>query len=200
MGNTTKTPEELKKEEEKKADAEAKKAEADAKKADAAAKKAEEEAKKAEEEANLKAEEAKKAEEEAEAKRLADAEKLKNEVSLYNVLGKKVKTEDYFFKNIIPAGFAGTCGKPVDREDLISVFHKVFKPEDNILFYKQVDKEVYIVIIPLKYATEVGDSEDSLEGDFQKHAISFINEGSVNLDTMRQKLEKINKFVKYSDR
>ena len=119
---------------------------------------------------------------------------------LFNVLGKEVPEEDYFFKGVVPPGFSGTCGKPVEREDLIEVFHKVFKPSDNILFYKQLDKEVYIVIIPIRYSTDIGDFNDSVEGDFQKHAISFLNEGSVNIDTMRQKLEKINKFVNYSDR
>ena len=68
------------------------------------------------------------------------------------------------------------------------------------MFYKQADKEVYLVIIPIKNATTIGDFNNSFEGDFQKHAISFLNEGSVNLDTLRQKLEKINKFVKYTDR
>jgi len=124
----------------------------------------------------------------------------KSTLVLKNVLGKEVKKEDYFYKGTVPAGFEGTCGKPVDREDLITVFHKVFKPKDNILFYKQSDKEVYIVIIPIKYATEIGDFNDSIESDFQKHAISFLNEGSVNIDTMKQKLERINKFVNYSDR
>jgi len=126
--------------------------------------------------------------------------KTDKESILRNVLGKVVPEKDYFYKGIIPAGFLGTCGKPVDREDLITLFHKVFKKEDNILFYKQSDKEVYIVIVPIKYATEIGDFNDSLDGDFQKHAISFLDEGSVNLDTMRKKLERINKFVKYSDR
>jgi len=127
-------------------------------------------------------------------------EKVVEEITLFNVLGKEVPLSEYFYKGITPPGFKGTCGNPVDREDLIDVFHKVFKPKDNILFYRQLDKEVYLVIIPLKYATEVGASEDSIDGDFQKHAISFLNEGSVNLDTMRQKLERINKFVNYSDR
>jgi len=119
---------------------------------------------------------------------------------LRNVLGKEVPEDDYFYKGIIPPGFENTCGAPVDREELVEVFHKVFKPEDNILFYKQSDKEVYIVIIPVRYATEVGDFNDSIEGDFQKHAISFLTEGSVNIDTMRKKLERIVKFVNYSDR
>ena len=140
------------------------------------------------------------AEKEAEAKRIADAKKAKEEVVIYNTSGEEMKLSDYFYKGIIPAGFIGTCGKPVDREDLLTVFNKVFKPKDNILFYRQADKEVYLIIIPLKYSTAVGESEDSLEGDFQKHAISFLNEGSVNPDTLRQKLEKITNFVKYTDR
>ena len=141
-----------------------------------------------------------KADKEADAKKLVDAEKAKKEVILKNALGKEVKSSEYFYKGILPAGFKGTCGKPVDREDLVDIFHKVFKPKDNILFYKQLDKEVYIIIIPIKYATEIGDFNDSIKGDFQKHAISFLNEGSVNIDTMRQKLERIKQFVNYSDR
>ena len=123
-----------------------------------------------------------------------------NEVILKNVFGKEMNKKEYFYKGIVPAGFEGTCGNIVDREELITVFHKVFKPADNILFYKQADKEVYIVIIPIKYSTEIGDFNDSLDGAFQKHAISFLSEGSVNPDTLRKKLERINKFVNYSDR
>ena len=119
---------------------------------------------------------------------------------LRNTSGKEVPESDYFFGGVVPAGFEGTCGKPVDREDLISVFDKVFNPADNILFYKQSDKEVYLVIIPIKNAITIGDFNNSMEGDFQKHAISFLNEGSVNLDTLKMKLQRINKFVKYSDR
>ena len=119
---------------------------------------------------------------------------------LANILGEEVLEADYFHKGIVPPGFEGTCGKPVDREDLVELFHKVFKPADNILFYKQLDKEVYLVIVPIKYSTSIGDFNDSIEGDFQKHAISFLNEGSVNLDTMRKKLEVVKKFINYSDR
>ena len=133
-----------------------------------------------------------------EAKKLEDAKDVK--ISLRNILGKEVPTTDYFYKGIVPAGFEGTCGKPVDREDLVELFHKVFKPKDNILFYKQSDKEVYIVIIPIKYSTTIGDFNDSIDGDFQKHAISFLDEGSVNIDTMRKKLERVKNFVNYSDR
>lgn len=117
-----------------------------------------------------------------------------------NTSGKEVIEADYFFNGIVPNDFVKNCGKPVDREDLIGVFNKVFKPEDNILFYKQPDKEVYIIIIPIKYATTIGESNNSINGDFQKHAISFLNEGSVNLDTLKTKLTKISKFVKYTDR
>ena len=88
----------------------------------------------------------------------------------------------------------------MDREDLVSVFNKVFKPEDNILFYKQEDKEVYLVIIPIKFSTTIGEFNNSIAGDFQKHAISFLNEGSVNVDSLKAKLERIQKFVKYTDR
>jgi hypothetical protein len=128
----------------------------------------------------------------------ASVKKLK--FMLKNSTGKDVPSSDYFYKGIIPSGFEGTCGKPVDREDLLTVFNKVFKPSDNILFYKQQDKEVYLVIVPLKYSDSVGDAHDSLDGDFQKHAISFLTEGSVNVDSLRQKLEKIKKFVKFNDR
>ena len=121
-------------------------------------------------------------------------------VTLYNTAGVEVPVVDYLFKGVTSPGFEGTCGKPVDREDLLGVFNKVFKPSDNVLFYKQRDKEVYLVIVPIKYSTEIGDHNDSLAGDFQKHAISFLNEGSVNLETMREKLERINSHVKYSDR
>lgn len=121
-------------------------------------------------------------------------------VTIKNTSGKEVPLTDYFYKGIVPSGFERTCGKPVDREDLLSVFNKVFKTFDNILFYKQEDKEVYLIIIPLKYSDSVGLAHDSIDGDFQKHALSFLNEGSVNLDTLRQKLEVIKKFVKYTDR
>lgn len=125
---------------------------------------------------------------------------LPKKVVLRNTLGEEVPSSDYFYKGVVSSGFEGTCGKPVDREELLAVFNKVFKPADKILFYRQLDKEVYLVIIPIKYSTEIGDSQNSIEGDFQKHAISFLNEGSVNTDTLRKKLEQINKFVKYSDR
>lgn len=121
-------------------------------------------------------------------------------IILMNTSGKEVSPNDYFFKGIIPSGFVGTCGRPVDREELLIVFNKVFKPEYNFLFYKASDKEVYIIIPPIKNSTTIGENNNSLEGDFQKHAISFLNEGSVNLDTLKVKLERIVKFCKFDER
>jgi hypothetical protein len=127
-------------------------------------------------------------------------EKVVKKIVLKNSLGKDVKEEDYFFGGSAPTSFEGTCGKPVDREDLLDVFNKVFKPEDSFLFYKSRDKEVYLVIVPIKYSTTIGEFNNSLEGDFQKHAISFLNEGSVNLDTLKLKLKRILPFCKFTDR
>jgi hypothetical protein len=49
--------------------------------------------------------------------------------------------------------------------------------------------------VPLKYSSIIGIDHDSLDGEFQTHAISFLNEGSVNLDTLRMKLEKVSKTI-----
>ena len=122
------------------------------------------------------------------------------DVVMKNTSGEEVDPKDYFFKGVVLPSFEKTCGKPVDREDLLQVFNKVFKPEDNILFYKQLDKEVYLIIVPLKYSKEIGEDQSSIVGDFQKHAISFLNEGQVNLDSLRKKLEMIKNFVSYTDR
>ena len=119
---------------------------------------------------------------------------------LRNVLGKEVSVDDYFFNGVLPTGFEVICGKPVDREELLDVFSKVFKPSDDILFYKHVDKEVYLIIIPIKYSTEIGKDKGSVDGDFQKHCLSFLTEGSVNVDSLKQKLERIVRFVNYTDR
>ena len=121
-------------------------------------------------------------------------------VLLMNTSGKEVKQKDYFFEGVMLPSFEKTCGKAVDREDLLEVFNKVFKPEDNILFYRQLDKEVYIIIVPIKYSTSIGENNNSITGDFQKHALSFLNEGQVNLESLRSKLERIKTFVKYTDR
>ena len=140
---------------------------------------------------------------EAEKKAAEDAKKTK--IILKNVLGEDVSEDDYFFKSkdkdgkIVggaPSYFNRICGFPVDREDLIEVFNRVFDPKYGFLFYKTRDTEVYIVIVPIKHSDTIGSFNDSMAGDFQKHALSFINEGSVNLDSLRMKLEKIAKTIK----
>jgi len=50
---------------------------------------------------------------------------------------------------------------------------------------------VYLVIVPLRYAKTVSEATESQPGDFQKHALSFINEGSVNMDTLKMKSAKV---------
>ena len=126
--------------------------------------------------------------------------KTAKKLVIKNSVGKEVDEVDYFFGGKAPTSFEASCGLPVDREDLLEVFNKVFKPEDNILFYKAKDKEVYIVIIPIKFSSSVGVDYNSIEGDFQKHAISFITEGSVNLETLKMKLKRIVPFIKFTDR
>jgi len=128
------------------------------------------------------------------------AAKPVKKVVLKNTIGEEVSEADYFFGGKAPSSFEASCGYAVDREDLLEVFNKVFNPKDNILFYKARDKEVYLVIIPIKYSSTVGEHNNSTEGDFQKHAISFLTEGSVNLDTLKLKLKRIVPFVKFSDR
>lgn len=134
--------------------------------------------------------------------------KKKSSIILKNIDGKDVAEKDYFFPGKDKDGnityalpyFNSVCGLPVDREDMIEVFKKVFgAAASEFLFYKCKNQEVYIVIVPLSRATVVGESEDSLGGDFQKHAISFISEGSVNLETLKLKLRKISGFLKRSE-
>jgi len=133
-----------------------------------------------------------------------EKEKKVKSIILKNTEGKDVPEGDYFYSDkgngTAHPDFNNMFGIPVDREDMIEIFNKTFKPSDNFLFYRQKDKEVYIIIIPLKYATAVSRENDSVEGDFQKHAISFIGEGSVNLDTLKAKLKQIVKFCNFSDR
>ncbi len=123
---------------------------------------------------------------------------------LKNPAGKDVDEKDYFFsregEDTAPAYFNKSCGFPVDREELNEVFNRIFNPSKGVLFYKQRDKEVYIIIVPLKYSTAVGVHNDSIEGDFQRHAISFLNEGSVNINTLEQKLRKVASTIDLTDK
>jgi len=150
-----------------------------------------------------KKEEAIKAKEVEEAKDKAK----KNTFVLKDVDGDDVDQADYFFarteEEVIdkvthkattktaPPYFNVICGLPVDREELIEAFKLHFPPRKGFLFYKLKDKEVYLVIIPLKYATTISKSNESRPGDFQRHALSFIGEGSVNIDSLKLKLKRI---------
>lgn len=133
-----------------------------------------------------------------------ETKKAKKQI-LKNTVGEDLNPKDYFYategkKAETPATFNQICGLPVEREDLLDIFNQVFNVNDNILFYKTITKEVYIIIIPLKYSTSVGRTHESIDGDFQKHAISFIQEGSVNLDTLRAKLKRILPFINFNVR
>ena len=129
-----------------------------------------------------------------------DAKKKKVKIVIKNTLGEEVPQSDYFYSrdgsDTAPGFFHDSYGYAVDREDLLAVFNKVFKPKDGILFYKAKDKEVYIIIVPIKHSSTVGASHNSVDGDFQKHALSFITEGSVNLDTLRTKLTRVASTIK----
>ncbi len=129
-----------------------------------------------------------------------DAKKKRINVVLKNTLGEEVLSSDYFFskdgEDTIPSFFSDSYGYPVDREDMLGVFNKIFKPKDGMLFYKAKDKEVYVVIVPLKHSSTVGLSHNSIDGEFQKHALSFVTEGSVNLDTLRNKLIRVASTIK----
>ena len=137
----------------------------------------------------------------AEKRRIAEEDKKKKvKIVIKNTLGEEVPQSDYFYSpdgiDTAPAYFHDVCGYPVDREELLAVFNKVFRPKDGILFYKAKDKEVYLVIVPIKHSSVVGPSHNSVPGDFQKHALSFITEGSVNIDTLRNKLTRVASTIK----
>ncbi|MGI9142560.1 MAG: hypothetical protein ACR2IJ_05170 [Fluviibacter sp.] len=141
---------------------------------------------------------------EADKKKAEAAEKAKPAFTLKNTAGKEVKDSDYFYSTT-PAGYTPTAnmknviGTPVAREDLVEMFDQIFDPKHGILFYKKIDTEVYIVIVPLKYSTSVGRTHESVDGDFQKHAISVIADGSVNMDSFKLKLKRIIPFIKYGE-
>lgn len=132
-----------------------------------------------------------------------EAKKKATKIVLKNTLGEDVPQSDYFYSpdgsDAAPHFFHEVCGYPVDREELLAVFNKVFKPKDGILFYKTKDKEVYLVIVPIKHSSIVGHEHNSVTGDFQKHALSFISEGSVNVDTLRSKLTRVASTIKIAE-
>ena len=127
-----------------------------------------------------------------------EKEASKKKIILRNTSLEDVDQKDYFFKNketgnieTAPAFFNKICGTPVDQEELVTVFDSIFPKKKGFLFYKVQGKELYLVIVPLKYATTIGEQNDSIPGDFQKHAMSFIGEGSVGIESLKQKLTKI---------
>lgn len=148
----------------------------------------------------------------------ANAEKaadfaLKNKIVLKDTDGFDVDQSDYFFPRTedeitydkdgkevsrikattetAPIFFNRVIGMPVDREELIEVFHRHFPRQKGFLFYKKRDSEVYLIIVPLKYAKTISKANESRPGDFQRHALSFITEGSVNVDSLDHKLKRI---------
>jgi hypothetical protein len=141
----------------------------------------------------------------------ADDEARKNVIILKDVDGDDVEQSEYFWPRLekekvgippnekilepttetAPTYFNKSFGIPVDRDELIDVFVQYFPRKKGFLFYKLRDREVYIVIVPLKYAKTISRGNESRPGDFQKHALSFIAEGSVNIDSLKLKLQRI---------
>lgn len=146
--------------------------------------------------------------------------KIDEELVLKNLEGKDMDPANYFYpytedekdakgevkkdgykqgETAIPVKiFNPGCGYPVEREDLIEAFNNVFAPKDGFLFYKSPDKELYCVIVPIQQSTEIGIQHNSQPGDFQRHSISFITEGSVNVDTLTAKLKRAAGTLHYS--
>ncbi len=135
--------------------------------------------------------------------------KKNSDIILMDTQGKEVDEKDYFFSDgseeekkrgaLVPPYFRKVCGIPVAREDMLEVFNSVFNPEDGFLFYKCEDKEVFIIIVPLVWAN-VDEEHGAVSGDAQKHAISFIQEGSVNLETLKMKLKRAAGTIKYENK
>lgn len=130
--------------------------------------------------------------------------KIKEQV-LKNTAGEDVPVADYFFAEegetaVAPGYFNKACGFPVDREDITEIFNRVFKISDNFLLLKTNDKEIYGVLVPLKFATMVSHEDESRLGDCQYHAVSFIPDGSVNLDKFEREMKKIAALIGYDFR
>lgn len=148
----------------------------------------------------------------------AAEEAKKNLVILQDIDGDDVDQADYFWPRLekekvgippnekvleptdqtAPVYFNKICGLPVDREELKEVFLQFFPRSKGFLFYRARDKEVYLVIVPLKYATTISRANESRPGDFQRHALSFIAEGSVNVESLKLKLARIAKHSSIS--
>ncbi len=153
----------------------------------------------------------------AEAEKAAAEEAKKNQIILRDVDGADVDQSEYFFPRDVdeidektqkvihkatnqtaPANFNKMCGMPVEREELIEVFLRHFPRRKGFLFYKSRNMELYLIIVPLKYATTINKATESRPGDFQRHALSFVSEGSVNVDSLNLKLGRIAKHTSIS--
>lgn len=146
-------------------------------------------------------------------KQAADDAK-KTQVILQDIDGDDVEQAEYFWPRLekekvgdkefpvtdqtAPSYFNKICGFPVDHDELKEVFLQYFPRAKGFLFYKARDREVYLVIVPLKYATTISRSNESRPGDFQRHAISFIQEGSVNVESLKLKLARVAKHSSIS--
>ncbi len=144
----------------------------------------------------------------------AEEEAKRNTVILQDVDGDDVDQNEYFWPRLekekvgdktleptdqsAPTYFNKVCGYPVDRDELIEVFLQYFPRKKGFLFYKARNSEVYLIIVPLKYATTISRANESRPGDFQRHALSFIAEGSVNMDSLKLKLARIAKHSSIS--
>ncbi len=148
----------------------------------------------------------------------AEEEAIKHSIILKDVDGDDVDQAEYFFPRVekekvgippnektldptdqtAPAYFNKICGMPVDRDELIEVFLQYFPRSKGFLFYKARDKEVYLIIVPLKFATTISRANESRPGDFQRHALSFITEGSVNVDSLKIKLARVARHTSIS--
>lgn len=118
-----------------------------------------------------------------------------------NTLGEEVDLSKYFIPNhenisVAPNYFNRSHGYPISQnefgfEEMIEVFNKVFDVKDGFLLFKQRTKEVYSVLVPLRYAKELNEAEEANAFDYQIHAISFIKEGGFNIQTFENKLKSI---------
>lgn len=121
-----------------------------------------------------------------------------------NTRGEEVDPADYFYASpgkeaFAPSYFNRACGFPVTYDEWNKIFDSIFDPEDQFVFLKSQNKEVYSVLVPLVF-TEIGEQNDNVDCDFQVHAISFISDGSVSSDRLKLKLKEIAKRIGYEKR
>lgn len=126
---------------------------------------------------------------------------------LKNTKGEDVPDADYFFKGenkevYAPNYFNQLVGYPVDPEfeEVISIFDSIFKPEDNFLLLKKRGQEVYSVVVPVAFATELMEENDPRAGEAQIHTISFTADGGFNTDKFRTFLQRVVALIDYKNK